>query len=114
MMSDSRLNLVHNRPTDVRHSAEPQDAGTAPPSIHVVAKTPAPPFPYFYPLLLTEDELVDLLRIPDIGTRADHHNVIENLRRMHGLPCIHICKAPLYPFEAVRQWILDKAEKERR
>ncbi|HSV98691.1 MAG TPA: hypothetical protein VLI39_00855 [Sedimentisphaerales bacterium] len=67
-----------------------------------------------YPLLLTEGELIDLLRIPEVGGTASPHNVIENLKRMHNLPCIHICKMPLYPFEAVRQWILDKVEKERR
>ncbi|HNS21328.1 MAG TPA: hypothetical protein PKH24_12570 [Sedimentisphaerales bacterium] len=67
-----------------------------------------------HPVLLTEDELIGLLRIPEIAGVAEHHNVIENLKRMHSLPCIHICKTPLYPFEAVRQWILDKVEKERR
>ncbi|MCU0917096.1 MAG: hypothetical protein MUC88_21410, partial [Planctomycetes bacterium] len=65
-------------------------------------------------VLLTEQELIDLLRIPEISHAANYHNVIENLKRMHGLPCIHIGKTPLYPFEAVRQWILDKVEKERR
>jgi len=65
-------------------------------------------------VLLTEDELICLLRIPEIAGAVEHHNVIENLKRMHSLPCIHICKTPLYPFEAVRQWILDKVEKERR
>jgi hypothetical protein len=64
-------------------------------------------------LLLTEGELISLLRVPEISKGANPHNVIENLKRMHGLPCIHICKTPLYPFEAIRQWILDKVEKER-
>ena len=64
------------------------------------------------PLLLTEDELIDLLRIPEISKAANYRNVIENLKRMHSLPCIHICKKSLYPLEAVRQWLLDKAEKE--
>ena len=66
------------------------------------------------PVLLTEDELIALLRIPEISNATDYRNVIENLRRIHNLPCIHICKTPLYPFEAVRQWVLDKVEKERR
>lgn len=75
---------------------------------------PSPnPFPYGYPLLLTEDELIELLRIRDIGSAANPYNVIVNLKRMHNLPCIHICKVPLYPLEAIRQWILDKVEKER-
>jgi hypothetical protein len=71
------------------------------------------PVPYGYPLLLTEDELIHLLRIREIGSAANPYNVIVNLKRMHGLPCIHICKTPLYPFEAVRQWILEKVQKER-
>jgi len=70
--------------------------------------------PQALPLLLTEDELISLLRIPEISRAQDYHNVIENLKRMHDLPCIHICKTPLYPFEAVRQWVQDKVEKERR
>jgi hypothetical protein len=66
------------------------------------------------PLLLTEDEVIELLRIPEISKSADHRNVIENLRRIHDLPCIHICRKPLYPLEAVRQWILEKAEIEQK
>lgn len=67
-----------------------------------------------YPLLLTEDEVIDLLRIPEISRTGNYHHVIRNLMRMHDLPCIHISKTPLFPFEAVRQWILDKTERERR
>ena len=58
-----------------------------------------------YPLLLTEDELVQVLRIPEISREEDYHHVIENLKRMHGLPCVHISKTPLYPYEAIRRWI---------
>lgn len=65
-----------------------------------------------YRLLLTEDELIELLRIPEVSRASDYHNVIDNLKRTHHLPCIHICKKQLYPLEAVRQWILDKAEME--
>ncbi len=64
------------------------------------------------PLLLTEDEVIDLLRIPEISEAKDYRNVIENLKRIHNLPCIHLCRKPLYPLEAIRQWILEKAEKE--
>jgi hypothetical protein len=66
------------------------------------------------PLLLTEDELIDLLHIPEISNAASHRNVIENLKRIHDLPCIHICKKPLYPLEAIQQWLLDKVEKEQK
>jgi len=66
------------------------------------------------PMLLTEDEVIVLLRIPDICKAADYSNVVKNLKRIHGLPCIHICKKPLYPLEAIRDWILEKVEKERK
>lgn len=72
------------------------------------------PIQYGYPLLLTEDELIELLRIREICGSSNPYNVIVNLKRMHDLPCIHICKVPLYPLEAIRQWILDKVAKEQR
>jgi hypothetical protein len=62
--------------------------------------------------LMTEDELVQFLRIPAISKTEDYHNVIVNLKRMHDLPCIHICKHPLYPLAAVRKWIEDKLQNE--
>lgn len=61
-----------------------------------------------YPDLLTEEELIEFLRIPEVSKAQNHHNVIENLRRMHDLPCIHICRQPLYPTSAVRKWIAGK------
>ena len=62
--------------------------------------------------LMTEDELIEFLRIPLISKAKDYNNVIENLKRMHDLPCIHICKKPLYPLNAVRKWIDYKLLKE--
>ena len=62
--------------------------------------------------LMTEDELVVFLRIPLISKANDYGNAIDNLKRMHDLPCIHICKKPLYPLSAVRKWIVDKLSKE--
>ncbi len=67
-----------------------------------------------YPELLTEQELINFLRIPLISKAEDYGNVIENLKRMHNLPCIHICKQPLYPIEAIRKWIEEKLLKEQR
>ena len=64
--------------------------------------------------LMTEAELATFLRIPETSKSKDYHNVIENLRRMHGLPCIHICRQPLFPLEAVREWIRQKVEKDHR
>ena len=66
------------------------------------------------PELLTEDELIRFLRIPEISKAKNYGNVIENLKRMHDLPCIHMCKKPLYPLNAVRTWIEDKLLKEQR
>jgi len=63
------------------------------------------------PELLTEEELVAFLRIREVSNAADYHNVIENLKRMHGLPRIHICGKPLYPLQAIRKWIEEKTTK---
>ena len=64
--------------------------------------------------LMTEEELAIFLRIPLISKAEDYGNVIENLKRMHDLPCIHICKKPLYPLNAVRKWIEEKLLKEQK
>ena len=61
-----------------------------------------------YPDIMTEEEVVKFLRIPEISKAKDYHNVIENLKRMHDLPCIHICRQPLYPLEAVKKWVKEK------
>lgn len=60
------------------------------------------------PDLLTEDELIRYLRISDVSNAKNFHNVIENLKRMHGLPCIHISRQPLYPRDAIRKWIEER------
>lgn len=60
------------------------------------------------PELLTEEELVIFLRIPHVSHSKNYHNVIENLKRMHGLPRVHICGKPLYPIEGIRKWIEEK------
>ena len=58
--------------------------------------------------LMTESELIQLLRIPEVSKSKDYHNVIENLKRMHDLPRVHICGKPLFPREAIKQWIREK------
>ena len=63
--------------------------------------------------LMTEAELIAFLRIPEISKSKDYHYVIENLKRMHDLPCIHISKQALYPRWAVLKWAEEKLEKER-
>ena len=58
--------------------------------------------------LLTEEELVVFLRIPEVSNSKDFHNVIEHLKRFRDLPRIHICNKALYPKEAIRKWIEEK------
>ena len=65
------------------------------------------------PELLTEDELIRLLRVPEVSKSKDFHNVISHLKRFHDLPCIHICRQPLYPAAAVAEWVKERTEKER-
>jgi len=66
------------------------------------------------PELMTEDELTRLLRIPEITKASNYGNVIANLKRIHNLPCIHICKKPLYPLNAVLTWVDEKMSKEKK
>jgi hypothetical protein len=66
------------------------------------------PVPGSPPDLMTEPELIHFLRIPQVSNSKDYHNVIENLKRMHQLPRIHICGKSLYPREAIREWIKRK------
>jgi hypothetical protein len=63
--------------------------------------------------LMTEEELIVYLRISQISNAKNYHNVIENLKRMQGLPRIHICGKALYPIEAIRQWIINKTTTEK-
>lgn len=65
-----------------------------------------------FPELMTETELTHFLRIHDVSGGANPHHVVENLKRFHQLPCIHISKRPLYPLAAVRRWVEDKLVKE--
>ena len=55
--------------------------------------------------LMTEDELVLFLRIPEVSKASDYHNVVQNLIRFRDLPRIHICKKILFPKKAVLEWI---------
>ena len=62
------------------------------------------------PDLMTEEELVQYLRIPEVS-RADPHNVVENPKRARNLPRFPLCNKVLYPLKAVREWI-DKNTRE--
>jgi len=55
--------------------------------------------------LMTESEVIRFLRIPEISNSKDYHNVIEHLKRVRGLPRIHICRKALYPKKAISGWV---------
>ena len=63
--------------------------------------------------LMTEEELVQFLRIPELSSARDYRHVIENLKRMHGLPRIHICGKPVYPLWAILEWVEEKMGREK-
>jgi hypothetical protein len=62
------------------------------------------------PELLTEDELINFLRIPEISGSQNYHNVIEHLKKVRGLPRIHICHKVLYPKKAVLKWVENETD----
>ena len=55
--------------------------------------------------LMTESEVIQFLRIPEVSNSKDYHNVIEHLKKFRGLPRIHICRKALYPKKAVLEWM---------
>ena len=57
------------------------------------------------PHLMTQNELVRFLRIPEISGAKDQHNVIEHLKRCRDLPRIHLCNKTLYPLNAILEWV---------
>jgi len=57
------------------------------------------------PIVMTEDELIRFLRIPEISGAKNYRHVIENLKRAHGLPRIHLCGKTVYLADSVRQWL---------
>ena len=57
------------------------------------------------PTVMTEEELIRFLRIPEISNAANYRHVIENLKRMHGLPRIHLCGKTVYLTDSVKQWL---------
>jgi len=58
-----------------------------------------------FPDLMTEAELIEYLRIPELSKSENFHNVIANLKRMRDLPRIHICSKALFPLKAIRDWV---------
>ena len=57
------------------------------------------------PTVMTEEELIRFLRIPEISNAQSHRNVVENLKRTRGLPRIHLCGKAVYLTGAVKTWL---------
>jgi hypothetical protein len=57
------------------------------------------------PTVMTEEELIHFLRIPEISNAGNRRHVIENLKRKHGLPRIHLCGRTVYLTDSVKQWL---------
>ena len=55
--------------------------------------------------VMTEEELIRFLRIPEISNARNHRNVVENLKRTQGLPRIHLCGKAVYMTDAVKAWL---------
>jgi hypothetical protein len=66
------------------------------------------------PALMTEDELIQFLRIKEVAKTDNHHYVVQNLMRMHDLPCVHLCRQPLFALKNVLEWIDLQCEKEKK
>jgi len=57
------------------------------------------------PTVMTEEELIRFLRIPEISNARNHRNVVENLKRTRGLPRIHLCGKTVYLTDSVKAWL---------
>jgi len=57
------------------------------------------------PTVMTEEELIQFLRIPQISNATNHRHVTENLKRNHDLPRIHLCGKTLYLTDSVKDWL---------
>jgi len=63
------------------------------------------------PDLMSEQELIQFLRIPEVSKSSDYRNVIKNLVRMRDLPRIELCGRRLFPRKAVLEWIENETTK---
>jgi len=59
------------------------------------------------PSVMTEEEVIRFLRIPEISNAKSHRYVIENLKRTRGLPRIHLCGKTVYLTDSVKTWLED-------
>ena len=58
-----------------------------------------------FPELMTEDEVLRFLRIPELSKSKNPHNVLEHLKRYRDLPRVPVCNKVLYPKKAILEWI---------
>lgn len=63
-----------------------------------------------WPDLMTEEEVIQYLRIPEISDSKNYKNVIDHLKRMRDFPRIHLCNKVLYPLQRVREWVLKQTQ----
>ena len=59
----------------------------------------------FCPTVMTKEELIRFLRIPEISNAKNHRNVIENLNAREACPRIHLCGKTVYLADALRAWL---------
>ena len=57
------------------------------------------------PTVITEEELIRFLRIPEISNAKSPRNVIENLKRTRSLPRIHLCGKTVYLTDSIKAWL---------
>lgn len=57
------------------------------------------------PSVMTEEELIQFLRIPEISDATNYRHVVEDLKRRHGLPRIHLCGKTVYLTDSMKQWL---------
>ena len=94
-------------PTTCYAMANPDNTPEFPPSKNQIMKSSR------FPDLMTEEELIEYLRIPEISNAKNPHNVVENLKRMHDLPRLPLCNKVLYPKKAVLEWVEQNTRSER-
>jgi hypothetical protein len=62
--------------------------------------------------VMTIDEVIIFLRIPEVSTSKDYHNVVKNLIRFRNLPHICISNKMLFPRQAVLEWVAGQTIRE--
>ena len=58
-----------------------------------------------FPDLMTEQELIEYLRISEISESNNFHRVVQYLKSARQLPRIKVCRVTLYPLKAIREWL---------